>query len=44
MTQTTNQPNPYKQLRKEIIQIYYELGKTLEKVDRILKRLQNETQ
>ena len=37
------QPNPYKELRKELRKAYWDLGKTMNKVDVILGRLIEET-
>ena len=34
--------NPYRELRKELILVYQQLGKTLNKIDLILKRLEGE--
>jgi septation ring formation regulator EzrA len=38
------QPNPYKELRKELAIVYHHLGKTLSNIDKILKRLEEQTQ
>lgn len=38
------QPNPYKELRKELVRIHNELSKNLMYVDNILKKLQEETE
>lgn len=37
-------PNPYKELRKELRKAYWDLGKTMNKVDAILGKLIEDTQ
>jgi hypothetical protein len=38
------QSNSYKELRKELVLVYQQLGKTLCNIDKILKRLEEQTQ
>jgi len=38
------QPNPYKELRKELVLLYKQISKTFNKIDFILKRFQEETE
>jgi hypothetical protein len=43
MMEGIEQPNPYKELRKELALLYQQIGRTLNKMDLILKKLEMET-